>query len=69
MNDQLIPLTGLYENTSQKTGKKYYSGVLGRAKILLLENKEKEEGKPGWTLFIAERQEKRAFDGEPHFTS
>lgn len=59
----LIPLAGLYENVSQRTGKRYFKGYLACAKLLMLEAKEPEPGEPHWTLsqwtlFIAERPEK-----------
>ena len=43
----MIPLAGLYENTSQRTGKTYFTGYLGKAKVLLLKNDRAEEGQPG----------------------
>lgn len=54
----LIPLAGLYENVSQRIGKRCFTGYLARAKLLMLEVKEPEPGEPQWTLFIAERPEK-----------
>lgn len=58
MADKLIPLTGLWENES-KNGTCYFAGVLGKAKILLLPNKDKQKDTdPGWMLFIAERPPK-----------
>lgn len=60
----IIPLAGLYENTSQRTGKTYFSGYLGKAKVLLLQNDRAEEGQPGWTLFLAERSQKPARGGD-----
>lgn len=62
MTDTLIKLCGLYENTSQRTGRRYFTGYLGAAKVLMLEvsEAEREEGKPTWTLFIAERPDKAA---------
>lgn len=58
----LIPLAGLFECTSQRNGRRYFTGYLGRAKLLLMEvpEAEREEGKPTWTLFIAERSERQA---------
>lgn len=51
----MVPLTGMYENTSQRSGKKYFTGYLGRAKLVMLQEDRAAEGQPGWTLFIAER--------------
>ena len=34
--NQKVELCRLYENTSQKTGKTYFVGYWGRAKVLLL---------------------------------
>lgn len=59
-NGNLIRLTGLYENRSQKTGETYFSGVLGGAKVLLLKDSRAGEGQPGWALMIAERPAKPA---------
>ena len=59
MQDKLIPLCRLYENTSKTTGKRYFVGNLSfTAKLLLLENKDAKEGEPQWTLFVAEREQK-----------
>ncbi|HJY84456.1 MAG TPA: hypothetical protein VKK81_25670 [Candidatus Binatia bacterium] len=59
MQDKLIPLCRLYENTSKTTGKRYFVGNLSfTAKLLLLENKDAREGEPQWTLFLAEREQK-----------
>lgn len=63
-NGNLIRLTGLYENRSQKTGEVYFSGVLGGVKILLLKDNRAGEGQPGWALMIAERAPKPAGSGE-----
>jgi hypothetical protein len=57
-DNKLIPLTGLWKNTS-KNGVRYFSGVLGRAKVLLLPNKEKQaETDPDWILYLTERPPK-----------
>ena len=59
MQDKLIPLCRLYENTSKTTGKRYFVGNLSfTAKLLLLRNDEAKEGEPQWTLFLAEREQK-----------
>ena len=55
MADQLIALAGMYENTSQKTGRRYFTGYLGKAKLVMFEARDAKEGEPQWTLFIAER--------------
>ncbi|MBX3516742.1 MAG: hypothetical protein KF815_07335 [Rhodospirillales bacterium] len=56
-NAPLVPLAGLYENTS-KNGNRYFSGFLGKARVVMFENRDAKEGEPGWTLFVQERQEK-----------
>jgi hypothetical protein len=59
MQDKLIPLCRLYENTSKTTGRKYFVGNLSfTAKLLLLENKDAKEGEPQWTLFLTEQEQK-----------
>lgn len=58
-NAPLVKLAGLYENRSQKTGDPYFVGYLGGAKVLLLKDKRAEPGKPGWSLFITPRPEKK----------
>lgn len=58
MNAPLVPLAGLYENTSERTGKRYFVGYLGKAKLVMLQNPEAKDGEPGWTLFLTERPEK-----------
>ena len=57
--DDMIKLTGLFENTS-KAGNKYFVGVLGGVKLVMLENKRREnDNDPHWTLFITERAERK----------
>ena len=63
-NGNLIRLTGLYENRSQKTGEVYYAGVLGGAKVLLLKDNRAADGQPTWALFIQERAPKPAGNAE-----
>jgi len=47
MQDKLIPLCRLYENTSKTTGKKYFVGNLSfTSKLLILRNDEAKEGEP-----------------------
>jgi hypothetical protein len=59
MQDKLIPLCWLYENTSRTTGKRYFVGNLSfTAKLLILQNDEAKEGEPPWTLFLTEREPK-----------
>jgi hypothetical protein len=68
-DNKLIPLTGLWENTS-KNGVRYFSGVLGRAKVLLLPNKEKQaENDPDFILYMAERPPKAQEAGDRRLTS
>lgn len=59
MTDTLIPLCGLYENTSQKTGRRYFTGYLGKAKLVMFEAKDAKDGEPQWTLFVGARPERR----------
>lgn len=57
--DNMIKLTGLFENTS-KAGNKYFVGVLGGAKLVMLENKRREnDNDPHWTLFVTEQPERK----------
>lgn len=56
-NAALVPLAGLYENTS-KNGNRYFSGYLGKARVVMFEARDAKEGEPGWTLFVQERPEK-----------
>jgi len=59
MQDKLIPLCRLYENTSKTTGKRYFVGNLSfTSKLLILRNDEAKEGEPQWTLYVAEREQK-----------
>lgn len=64
MQDKLIPLCKLYENTSKTTGKRYFVGNLSfTSKLLVFSNEDAKEGEPGWTVFIAEREQKPQGDG------
>ena len=57
---ELVQITGLWSN-SDKNGKKYLSGYMGNAKVLILENGFKEEEKqPDYILYIAPKKK----DGE-----
>jgi len=59
VQDKLIPLCKLYENTSKTTGKRYFVGTLSfTSKLLVFQNEEAKEGEPQWTLFLAEREQK-----------
>ena len=53
MESNKIELGGLWENVS-KAGQPYYSGSLGRAKLLIFQNKHKEPGskQPDWRMYI-----------------
>ena len=53
----MVPLAGLYENTS-KNGNRYFSGYMGKARIVMFEARDAKDGEPGWTLFVQERPEK-----------
>jgi hypothetical protein len=64
MQDKLIPLCRLYENTSKTTGKRYFVGNLSfTSKLLILHNDEAKEGEPQWTLFLAEREQRPQTSG------
>jgi hypothetical protein len=66
MNDApLIRLTGMYENTAAKSGRRYFVGYLGAAKLLLLENTKAEPGEPGWNLCITARPERQDTPRKP----
>ena len=54
----LVKLTGMYENTSQRTGDVYFAGYLGNAKIMLFRDKNAEPGKPTWSLCLQEKDPK-----------
>ena len=63
MKDKMIPLCKLYKNTSKTTGKEYFVGNLSlTSKLLIFENQDAQEGEPGWTVFLAERQPKPQAD-------
>lgn len=63
MNDDLIKLTGLYENVGKTTGQTYFVGLLGNAKVLLLKDKFATEGQPGWALVVTPRPDLRGGRG------
>lgn len=54
----LVKLTGLYENVSKRTGDTYFSGYLGNVKVVVLRDKNAEQGKPGWSLCVQEKDPK-----------
>jgi hypothetical protein len=57
--DKLIPLCKLYRNVSKTSGREYFVGNLSMTtKLLIFENQDAQEGEPGWTVFLAERQPK-----------
>jgi hypothetical protein len=59
MQDKLILLCRLYENTSTASGRRYFVGNLSfTTKLLLMENKKAKEGEPQWTLYLTEREQK-----------
>ena len=60
MPDKLIPLCKLYENVSKTSGgKRYFVGNLSfTSKLLIFQNEDAKDGEPGWTVFIAEREQK-----------
>ena len=50
---EMIEISGLWKGTD-KNGNTYYSGYMGRAKILIFKNKYKEEDKhPDFKMYIA----------------
>jgi hypothetical protein len=52
MTDAKLLLTTFYEKTS-KSGNVYYTGRLGKARIVLLEDREPSpDGTPTWSLFL-----------------
>ena len=56
----MIKLGGLWENES-KDGKKYFSGSLGGAKILIFPNKFKEQdNQPDYQMYVAEKQKQES---------
>ena len=57
--DDLIRLTGMYENTSKASGQTYFVGYLGAAKVLLLKDQRATEGQPGWALMVAPRPDRQ----------
>jgi len=62
MPDEMIKITGLWENET-KDGKKYYSGYMGEAKILVFENGFKTEDKhPAFNLYVAKKPKKDESD-------
>ncbi len=47
MQDKLIPLCKLYENTSKATGKRYFVGNLSfTSKLLIFPNEAAKDGEP-----------------------
>lgn len=61
-NGPMIKLTGMFENVSAK-GSTYFVGYLGGTKLVMLRDMKAEEGQPQWSLFLAERPEKRDAPG------
>lgn len=56
----MIELSGLWLNES-KDGQKYFSGSLGRARLIIFKNTfKKEEKEPDYLLYIDERTKKEA---------
>ena len=54
----MIKLTGLWTHFSS-TGKEYWSGTIGGAKILIFKNEsKKEDNQPDYELLIAEKKKK-----------
>jgi len=61
VQDKLIPLCKLYENTSKTTGKRYFVGNLSfTSKLLIFQDEDAKDGGPQWTVFIAEWEQKPA---------
>lgn len=59
-NGPLVPLAGMYENTAKASGQTYFTGYLGKAKLVMLKARDAKDGEPGWTLFVQERAPKPA---------
>ena len=58
-DNRMIPLCKLYKNTSKTSGRRYFVGNLSfTSKLLIFQNEDAKEGEPGWTVFIAEREQK-----------
>lgn len=55
----MIELTGLYENTSSKTGRRYLVGYWGNTKLIAFENTEREANQPHFRLYIQENTKKK----------
>ena len=58
-----IKLAGMYENQS-KAGKIYFAGYLGAAKIFMFRDERAEQGQPGWSLVIQEKEPKANGQGQ-----
>ena len=65
MENNKIEIGGLWEQVS-KDGKPYYSGSFGRAKLLIFQNKWKEEGsnQPDWKMYIVPAAKKKEDQSE-----
>lgn len=51
---ELIPLVALWENKSKQTGKPYWSGKLGEAKVLMFRQKSDNPKAPAFKIFVGE---------------
>lgn len=57
----MIKATGLWVNNT-KSGDKYFSGVLGGVRVVILKNTFKKEGEktPDWNMYFDENKPKDA---------
>lgn len=46
-----VKLGRVFENTSKKSGKRYFSGRLGAARIVIMHN-DRGENENEWTIFV-----------------
>lgn len=55
----LIEFGALWNKTTQPDGKEYFTGNIGRARIVILPNRYKrDESHPDWILFVTEPRKK-----------
>ena len=66
-----VKLTTLWQRRSERTGKTYFSGSLGAARILVLKDERAEvpDGADGiWTVFLDEPPQRQAAAAGPPLT-
>jgi hypothetical protein len=61
----LVPITGLWLNET-KSGKTYFSGYFGNAKVLIFKNTKKEKGskQPDYNMCITKKKKKEDGDSD-----